>query len=165
MVNYYRNFIQNASSILHPLHYLLQKNIPWNWTKKQDEAVLQIKRDLASDLTLAHFDANAKLILTVDASPSGLGAILSQVGTDGLERPVAYGSRALIRAKHRKRPLLLYMVSKSTINIFTGNPLLLYLERIINRYCQFLIQIKAFRKLQQIVCNVTLFIYRHIISP
>lgn len=99
MVNYYRHFVKNASSVLSPLHFLLQKNVSWCWGAEHDKAVTQIKRDLVADVTLAHFDPRAKLLLTVDASPSGLGAILSQVGTDGVERPVSYASRSLSKAE------------------------------------------------------------------
>ncbi|CAB3254664.1 unnamed protein product [Arctia plantaginis] len=36
-----------------------------------------------------------------DASPSGLGAILSQIGSDGVERPVSFASRTLNTAEKR----------------------------------------------------------------
>lgn len=54
---------------------------------------------------MAHFDPNAKLLLTVDASPNGLAAILSQAEPGaagaGAERPVAFASRALSAAERR----------------------------------------------------------------
>lgn len=98
LVNYYRSFVKNASSILYPLHQLLQKNTPWHWTDAHDKAVSTIKYQLSADETLAHFDPNAELILTVDASPTGLGAILSQI-EDGKERPLSYASRSLAKAE------------------------------------------------------------------
>lgn len=54
---------------------------------------------MASDNVLAHYDPEATLILTVDASPTGLGAVLSQVGLDNIERPVSYASRTLTPAE------------------------------------------------------------------
>lgn len=99
MVNYYRNFINNASSILCPLHKLLQKNVSWKWEKEHDDAVSCIKRELASESTLAHFNPDAQLILTVDASPNGLGAILSQIDDSGIEKPVSFMSRSLSNAE------------------------------------------------------------------
>lgn len=99
MVNYYRQFVKNASSILKPLHALLQKNTAWQWSDEHEAAIQQIKNDLMSDITLSHYDPQAKLILTVDASPNGLGAILSQVGNDGVERPISYASRSLSKAE------------------------------------------------------------------
>lgn len=99
LVNYYRVFIKNASSILAPLHDLLQKNVHWVWTKDHENAFEYIKRCLADENTLAHFNQDARIILTVDASPWGLGAILSQVDKDNVERPVSYASRALTPAE------------------------------------------------------------------
>ncbi|CAB3253024.1 unnamed protein product [Arctia plantaginis] len=55
------------------------KNVKWFWSKEHEKAVSHIKRELVADTTLAHFNPNANLIVTVDASPHGLGAILSQV--------------------------------------------------------------------------------------
>lgn len=100
LVNYYRNFVPNASSILTPLYSLLQKGNTWKWESIHDQAFKAIKC-LASNQVLAHFDQNAKIILTVDASPRGLGAILSQVGTDVVERPVSFASRTLNSAEKR----------------------------------------------------------------
>lgn len=95
LVNYYRNFVANASSLLCPLHELLRSDTEWQWTPRHEAAFEQMKRELASERALAHFDPNARLVLSVDAGPAGLGAVLSQVGADGVERPLAYGSRAL----------------------------------------------------------------------
>lgn len=100
LVNYYRNFVKNASSILSPLHELLQRNSPWSWSKQHDKAVTMIKRELASEKNLAHFNPDSKLILTVDASPRGLGAILSTV-EGGVEKPISYASRSLSAAEKR----------------------------------------------------------------
>ncbi|XP_045537055.1 uncharacterized protein K02A2.6-like [Papilio machaon] len=101
LANYYRNFVPGASTVLSPLYDLLKKNSKWEWCKVHSDAFLSIKKFLASDSVLAHFDPNAKLILTVDASPTGLGAILSQVGVDGAERPVSFASRTLTPAEKR----------------------------------------------------------------
>lgn len=99
LVNYYRSFIKNASSILTPLHNLLRKDAKWGWEEDHESAFSMIKKELASDTTLAHFNPDARIILTVDASPWGLAAILSQVEDDGKERPVYYASRSLIAAE------------------------------------------------------------------
>lgn len=101
LVNYYRNFVPGASSILSPLYDLLKKGVKWHWSESHDKAFKMVKNILASEQVLTHFDPKAKLILTVDASPSGLGAILSQVGSDGLERPISFASRTLNSAEKR----------------------------------------------------------------
>lgn len=96
MVNYYRNFIPNASAIMNPLHDLLRADTKWVWGPRQREAVQLVKRELASERVLAHFEPSAQLVLTVDAGPAGLGAVLAQRdATAGTERPLAYASRSL----------------------------------------------------------------------
>lgn len=101
LINYYRCFVADASTVLSPLYELLKKGSKWHWSEKENEAFLEIKRRLTSDQILTHFNPDAKIILTVDASPSGLGAILSQIGNDQLEKPVAYASRTLTSAEKR----------------------------------------------------------------
>lgn len=99
LVNYYRNFVPNASSLLSPLYNLLQKKREWSWNREHQEAFTAIKTCLSTDKVLAHFNPRARVILTVDASPTGLGAVLSQVDTDGVERPVSFASRTLNKAE------------------------------------------------------------------
>lgn len=101
LVNYYRNFVPNASAILNPLYDLLKKGSKWTWNREHNNAFVKIKNLLASDQVLAHFNPEANLILTVDASPSGLGAILSQTDSDGVERPISFASRTLNAAEKR----------------------------------------------------------------
>lgn len=95
VVNYYRNFVPNASSLLNPLHTLLRAGITWHWGESQQHAFDKVKEELASDRLLAHFDPAVPLVLTVDAGPSGLGAVLSHVDNKGCERPIAFASRSL----------------------------------------------------------------------
>ncbi|XP_060805196.1 uncharacterized protein K02A2.6-like [Amyelois transitella] len=95
VVNYYRNFIPNASSLLNPLHELLRSDVPWEWGERQRRSMAAVRRELSSERVLAHFDPAAQLVLSVDAGPAGLGAVLAQRTADGAERPLAYASRSL----------------------------------------------------------------------
>ncbi len=54
---------------------------------------------LQSDSLLVHFDGEKKLLLACDASPYGVGAVLSHVMEDNSERPIAYASRTLTSAE------------------------------------------------------------------
>lgn len=101
LINYYRNFVPGASSLLSPLYNLLHKDSKWCWTTEHDNAFNKIKQLLASDKVLAHFNPQATLILTVDASSNGLGAILSQIDDSGEERPISFASRTLNKAEQR----------------------------------------------------------------
>ncbi|XP_028161637.1 uncharacterized protein K02A2.6-like [Ostrinia furnacalis] len=95
VVNYYRNFIPNASSVLEPLHELLRSGVAWEWGPRQAAAFERVKRELGSARVLAHFEPRAPLTLAVDAGPAGLGAVLAHQLPDGTERPIAFASRSL----------------------------------------------------------------------
>ncbi|XP_048488048.1 uncharacterized protein LOC105383898 isoform X1 [Plutella xylostella] len=95
VVNYYRSFVPQASSLLSPLHELLRDGAEWEWTHRHQNAFASMKEELTSERILAHWDPTAQLVLTVDASPTGLGGVLSQIASDGEERPLAYASRSL----------------------------------------------------------------------
>ena len=85
----------NLSTILAPLHRLLQKRTAWIWKSEQQEAFDHVKSCLTSDKVLAHYDPTQTLVLACDASPYGIGAVLSHTFKDGSERPIAYASRTL----------------------------------------------------------------------
>ena len=63
------------------------------------KAFQKIKQLIASDLVLVHFNPELSLTLSCDASPHGLGAVLSHIVPNGVERPVAYASYTLTTAK------------------------------------------------------------------
>ncbi|XP_054260224.1 uncharacterized protein K02A2.6-like [Macrosteles quadrilineatus] len=88
LVSYYSRFIPDASTITYPLRRLLQKNMKWEWNSSCEAAFLQIKSELCSDRVLVPFDPALPLVLTTDASPAGLAAVLSHV-TEGEEKPIA----------------------------------------------------------------------------
>ena len=109
MVNYYGSFLQNLSSRLNPLNELLRKDIPWKWTPECQKAFDDVKTALTSPQVLTHYNSKKKLVLACDASPYGVGAVLSHY-EDGespiafdsrtpTERPIAFASRTLTSAE------------------------------------------------------------------
>ena len=99
LVQYYQKFLPNLANTLAPLHGLLKKHVHWAWTSKEDYAFQRVKCHLASCKLLAHYDPKLPKNLACDASPYGVGAVLSHVMPDGSEKPVAYASRSLASAE------------------------------------------------------------------
>ena len=99
MMNYYRKFIPDLATLLKPLTILLQKNCRWYWKAPQAQAFREAKQHLTVSPVLAHYDHKLPIRLATDASAHGVGAVLSQIGVDGEERPIAYASRVLTSAE------------------------------------------------------------------
>lgn len=100
MTAYYLRFLPQYSATTAPLRELLKKEAPWVWTPACSDAVQQLKVQLTSPPVLAHFDLASPTLVTCDASSTALGAVLSQVH-DGVERPIAFASRALTSAEQK----------------------------------------------------------------
>ena len=101
LINYYAKFLPNLSSTLSPLYRLLKKKVKWAWTEAQREAFKTAKQQLTAPCLLAHYNPDKELTLSCDASPYGLGAVLSQPATDGSEKPVAFASHSLNTAEKK----------------------------------------------------------------
>ena len=100
LVNYYCKFIPDLSSLLHPLYALLRKRREWKWGSQEEEAFVKAKEMLQSPRVLVHYNPDLPLVLATDASPYGVGAVLSHQFPEG-ERPIAYASRTLNVAECR----------------------------------------------------------------
>lgn len=99
LVSHYRKFIENMSAICAPLNRRLEKNQRWSWGQECEKAFQVIKEKFTQpDNLLVHYDPEKELILSVDASPVGLGAVISH-NEDGQDRPIAFASRSLTAAE------------------------------------------------------------------
>lgn len=98
MLNYYNRFLPNLSTLIQPLHKLLQKNITWEWKVELETAFVDSKTLLTSSKVLIHFDPKKELILACDASTYGVGAVLSHKTEHG-DQPIAFTSRTLTSAE------------------------------------------------------------------
>lgn len=94
-INFYGKFLKDLSSVLAPLYYLLRKGVRWNWRQPQEDAFKRAKGLLLSCDVLVHYDPERPLVLSCDASPYGVGAVLAHRNVDGSEQPIAFASRTL----------------------------------------------------------------------
>ena len=91
--------LPHASAVLAPLHELLRKDARWKWADAQENAFQKAKDLLQADSLLVHYNPERPLVVSCDASPWGVGAVLAHQMDDVSERPVAYASRTLSPAE------------------------------------------------------------------
>lgn len=99
MVNYVQRYIPDLAILIAPIRELTKKDTDFVWDSMCKRAWSELKNRLSSATVMAYFDPNLKTELIVDASPCGLGAILTQVHTTSSSRNfskvVSYASRSL----------------------------------------------------------------------
>jgi hypothetical protein len=98
LVNYHHKFLPNLATEIRPLNELLEDR-KWVWNERCNRAFLKVKDMITSDVVMTHYDPNLPVRLACDASPYGLGSVLSHVMTDGTERPVAFASRSFTKSE------------------------------------------------------------------
>ena len=99
LVNYYQSFVPNVRSIRYPVDNLLKKDEKWNWSTSCQQAFDSIRGILNSDLLLTHYDPSLEVIVTVDASEYGLGAVIQHRWPDGTMKAIAHASCSLTPAE------------------------------------------------------------------
>lgn len=77
LLSYYGKFLPNLSALLAPLYALLHKNSHWRWTDEERKAFIKSKEVIMEAKVLAHYDPSKELMPACDASPYGVGAVLS----------------------------------------------------------------------------------------
>ena len=145
ITNYCFRFIPDYATKTEPLRKLTRQAQPWKWTRRHDSPVNELKDAQVKAPVTAYFDPVKDTELSVDASPVGLAAILSQKGQEtGTSHIVTYASRSLTETEQRYsqterealgivwacehlhlyiygKPLTVYTDHKPLVSIF-GNP-------------------------------------------
>ena len=85
-VNYLSKFLPGLSDVMKPIRQLTKMDVPWNWSKTQDDAF----EAMSEAPVLWFYDPDKELSIQCDAHQTGLGAALLQDG-----QPLAFVSRAL----------------------------------------------------------------------
>lgn len=99
MANYIARFIPDFATISEPLRLLTHKNSTWKWDEAEKKSFCKIKTSLTNNVS--YFDPNLETELVVDASPVGLGCLLTQKEANNKVRVIAYASRALTPVEQR----------------------------------------------------------------
>ena len=93
------------------------------WTEEYEKAFVHSKSKLVADKVLVPYDEKRKLILTCDAFPYGVGAVISHVIDDGEEHPIALASRTLTKSKKNysqiEKEALGIVLGVYTVDLFT----------------------------------------------
>ena len=98
LTSYYRRFVHEYATIAKPLHELTENGKEFSWTEDCEKMFHTLKEKLVSAPILAYPTREGQFILDADASGVATGDVLSQV-QDGIERVIAYFSRALKKAE------------------------------------------------------------------
>ena len=100
LCSYYRRFVKGFSQHAAPLSRLAGKDVPFEWTAECEASFTYLKQVLTSApvVTLPNFSLPFRI--HTDASKDSVGAVLAQE-VEGLERVVAYASKALTQAQKR----------------------------------------------------------------
>ena len=77
MINFYHKFIPKFSGELSLLFKLNGKNSKGHWTNDHAACFKKAKNLLANIETLTHYDPTKSIIISCDASPYGVGGVLS----------------------------------------------------------------------------------------
>ena len=93
MAGYYRKFCKNFADIAFPLTELLRKNVHYKWSPECQVAFERLKMILSDSPVLVAPRFDEPFVLAVDASGTGMGGVLMQSDSSGVERPVSYMSK------------------------------------------------------------------------
>ena len=82
-------FISCLSTLTAPLREVVKENIVFDWSPAHQQAFNATKNAINAEAALAYYDPTKEVILQVDASSTGLGAVLLHD-----KKPIAFASKA-----------------------------------------------------------------------
>ncbi|CAB4023813.1 Hypothetical predicted protein [Paramuricea clavata] len=106
MVNYLHKFIDNFSEKTALLRQLLNKDTKWSWDVHYQVAFVKLKKEISNPPVLKFFNPARQVVLSIDASKSGLGARVVKTFYD-----FTYGNKVVLETDHKplitivKKPL------------------------------------------------------------
>ncbi|WVZ57864.1 hypothetical protein U9M48_008199 [Paspalum notatum var. saurae] len=124
-----RRFIESFSRIAKPMTSLLEKGVPFNWTKERQAAFDELKKRLTTAPVLTLPDLTKSFTVYCDASKEGLGCVPMRGGKHEVNYPTHDPELALLCMLKIRRHYLfgnkceIYTDHKSLKYIFTQNEL------------------------------------------
>ena len=103
IVNYFRDFVRNASTIVKPLHGLIadyNKAQKIKWTTEAVTAFQTVKHEISKCTTMHFLNDFDPIFVHNDASDYGIGGYLFQI-VDGIQHPIAFVSKSLTTTQLR----------------------------------------------------------------
>jgi hypothetical protein len=130
--NFYRRFIDGYTRIARPLYNLTQKNQPWTWEEKEENAFQHMIQEFQKAPTLLQPNLDKGFIMEYDAWDRAIGAVLSQEGDDGKLHLVAFMLKSLSPAERNndiydKELLAVIRVFKEWRHLLEGREILVLL--------------------------------------
>lgn len=89
LLNFYSIFLPHKASVAEPLHRLLGNKVPWQWGLLEAHTFAAVKDLLTSNAVLVQYNDTLPLSLACDASPYGVGAVLSHKLPNGFHISLA----------------------------------------------------------------------------
>jgi hypothetical protein len=123
MVTYLEKFCKNLVNLTRPLRDILKKDAAYIWDNQQKQAMANLKSNISSLPVLRLFEISQPVVVSVDASQFGIGAVLMQEG-----QPVAFSSTTLTVTQKRY-----CQIEKELLAVQYTNSVLLW-SPIINRW-------------------------------
>ena len=99
LLKYYMTFLPDLSTLLAPLNALTHSCAEWPWDAMCERAFKNIKDLICKEGILCHYDPSKPRTLACDASSYGIGAVISHVSPDGVEKPIAFASHTMALAE------------------------------------------------------------------
>jgi hypothetical protein len=148
MAGFYMKFCRNFASVAAPLTDLLSPKRKYLWTEQCQQSFDKIKSILMSEPVLIAPNHDREFKLAVDASERGVGSVLFQEDTEGVDHPVCYYSKKF--NKHQKNystieketlALILSLehfevyvkYTKYPVQVYTDHNPLVFLDRMKNK--------------------------------
>jgi hypothetical protein len=94
LCNYYRIYVKDFSTIVHPLYALFKKDVTWTWNEEVQKPFNTLKEKLSKFPILRRPDFSKVFILHTNWSALGIGGIINQLDEKGKEYVVIYASRS-----------------------------------------------------------------------